>query len=149
MLERCCRLAAVALAAALACPPASAASRVPRSHFDFADRCLTASAGSSRQRHVATTAKGYALARRGGEPLFFKATGLGTYMVGDTAGRLMTTSTDGAVTRGTQPGPHAEWRARRARAGVYDFVATTSGRLLAIDGITRFRFTRARSCRPY
>jgi hypothetical protein len=43
------------LAGAVFAPPAWGASRVPRTRYDFADRCL---------------------AVRGGEPLFFKATAL-------------------------------------------------------------------------
>jgi microsomal dipeptidase-like Zn-dependent dipeptidase len=118
------RVVAVALALAATAAPASASSRVPRSRFDFANRCLAA---------------------RASEPLFFKATGLGTYMIGDAQGRLVT----GAATRGTEPGIAAEWRAARVGRGLYTLRSSADGRLLALGGRTRLRFAKARGCRPY
>src|SRR3954449_12582489 len=91
------------------------ASRVPRTRYDLADRCL---------------------AVRGGEPLFFKATGLGTYMVRDRAGRLLT-ERDGAVTRATTPGVAAEWRASRVAARVYALRSSADDHLLSLRGATR------------
>src|SRR4051794_23025913 len=102
---------------------ASAASHVPRDRFDFADRCLTA----------------------GGEPLFFKATALGAYMIGDRDGRLLLASGD----RGTTPGVAAEWRAARVARGVYTLRSTADDRPLTLGGRTRLRFRKATGCRAY
>src|SRR5436190_2244595 len=132
-----CRRAAVAVAAAAlaaGAPPAWSASKLPRSRFDFAGRCLTAIARPSGQRLAG--------------PLFFKATGLGTFMIGDPAGRLLTES-NGALTRGTQPGVAAEWRASRRAPGLFTLRSSADGHPLAVGADTRFRFARARGCRQY
>jgi microsomal dipeptidase-like Zn-dependent dipeptidase len=115
------------LAGAVVVSPAWGASRVPRTRYDLAGRCL---------------------AVRGGEPLFFKATGLGTYMVRDHAGRLLTES-DGAVTRATTPGVAAEWRASQVATRVYTLHSSADDHLLSLRGATRLRFTRANGCSPY
>src|SRR5205823_3295548 len=109
---------------------ATAAGHAPRSRYDFANRC-------------------WSVAGHASEPLFFKPTTLGAYMIDDTAGRLLTASAGGAVTRGTQPGPSAEWRARRLARGVYELRASVDGRALTLGGATRLRFTPAHGCRPY
>jgi microsomal dipeptidase-like Zn-dependent dipeptidase len=114
------RAAAVVVAALVAAAPAAAAS-VPRTRYDLAGRCLA--------MH--------------GEPLFFKATGLGTYMVGDRAGRLLTES-HGDATRGTAPGPAAEWRAERVRGGRFRLRSTVDGHALGLG-----RPRPARGCRAY
>src|SRR4051812_1876336 len=121
MVERC---AAALVIAALAAAPAAAKSRVPRTRYDFAGRCLTT--------------------KRAPEPLYFKATGLGTYLISDRDGKLLT-----AAGRGTQPVPSPEGRAPRLRGNVYSLRATAGGHLLALGGTTRLRFTKAEGCRPY
>jgi microsomal dipeptidase-like Zn-dependent dipeptidase len=69
-------------------------------------------------------------------------------MVRDRAGRLLT-ETDGAVTRGTQPGVAAEWRASRVAAGVYTLRSSADGQALSLGDATRLRFAGARGCSPY
>src|SRR4051794_40456838 len=115
---------------ALAAP---AEAKPPASRYAFADRCLTATARPSGLP-VVSTAKGFGLAGRG-DPLYFKATGLGTYLVVDPAGRLI--ARDG---RTTQPGDEAVWRPERVAPGLFRLHPSKLGRL---------RFTSARGCRSY
>ena len=69
---------------------------------------------------------------------FFKATGLGTYMLSDTDGRLLTS--DG---RTDTPGPAAEWAARRRRDGRVRLRPAAGGDAIVV------RLRRAGGCKPY
>lgn len=139
--------AALAVMAALAgAQPASGASQVPRSRYDLAGRCLTATARPGG-RSLVVTGTGYALGSHP-VPLFFKATTLGSYMVEDAGGRLVTASA-GGVTRGAQPGPPAEWSASRRAPRTFTLRSATTHALLSIGGATRFALAPATGCRRF
>jgi microsomal dipeptidase-like Zn-dependent dipeptidase len=102
--------------------PAWPASRHPRTRFDFADRCLDADARPS----------GRVVPR-----LSFKATGLGTYLITQPSGRLLTA------------GDAREWRPERVAPGLFRLRSGDHGRLLTVGADTRVRFRRATGCRAY
>ena len=96
--------------AALALAPGTAAAKGPSSIYAFAGGCFaTAGTGS----------------------LYFKATGLGTYMLQDAAGKLV----------------GREWRAIARGGGRYAFQATPDGAWL--DGSGGTRFARRTGCTPF
>src|SRR4051812_42656358 len=103
-------LSAAVLLLLLLASPAAAATR--HSRFDLAGRCLRAGPRA--------------------EPLFFKATGLGTYLIGDRAGRLLTATPDGAMSRETQPSTAAVWRPERVAPGRFRLRSSNRGRLLVV-----------------
>ncbi|HEU5038774.1 MAG TPA: hypothetical protein VFT70_17335 [Nocardioides sp.] len=79
----------------------------------------------------------------GGEPLFFKPTDLGTYLLYDTDRRFVVADGD----RPDQPSDATVWRIARAGKGRYSF--RNAGTALAADGATSFRPTRASGCAAY
>ena len=92
------------------------------------------------------------------ERLYLKPTRIGAHMLYDRRRRLLSPGEDG-VTRGTAPGPAAEWtllragarrfRLRSEMAGSY---LAARGRKLTVSGASRrtlFRARRARGCRRY
>lgn len=78
----------------------------------------------------------------GGEPLYFKATGLGTYLVQDVDAQLLVAGGG----RADAPSEQAVWTAEEQRGR---FTLTADGQPLEVDGSTTFRPTRARGCTPY
>ena len=159
-------LLAVMAVAAGAGPADAAHARAPRSGFDLANRCFAAAAGPSG-RFVVTDAAGYratAASARDATALYFKPTGLGTYMLQDAGGRLVSVGNSSAVVRGAAPGPAAEWAARRTRSGRFGLRSTANGGwLTALAGTgalatataadpapdQRWRLTVQRGCLPY
>jgi microsomal dipeptidase-like Zn-dependent dipeptidase len=137
----------------------------PSSGLTFANGCFAA---FSTVAHGFLTADGGAGYRAGGRtlgeatPLFFKPTGLGTYMIQDRDGRLLSIGADGAaVVRGSAPGPPAEWALVAFGGGLFGLRSTASERWLAVasdgtletasgeDSRARFQFTSRDGCRPY
>ena len=80
---------------------------------------------------------------RGGEPLYFKATDLGSYLIYD-ADRAFVLG-DGS--RAEQPSADAVWRITSPRGGRYAFVNDTGP--LTLDRAATFLPTRARGCAAY
>jgi microsomal dipeptidase-like Zn-dependent dipeptidase len=117
----------VALVLALVGASPAGAADAPKTRYDLANRC-------------------FALA---GEPIYFKPTTLGSYLLHDADRRLVTAAPGDEVTRGETVGQSAEWAVTRARGHRFKFRSSSTGRLLAIDGQTRFRLEPRRGCRRY
>lgn len=124
---------------------AQAADDRPRTRHDMANRCLA----------VESVATG----RQVGA-FYFKSTTLGSYMLRDADGRLLTAEPGGAVTRGETPAQAAEWAAQRAGKAAFRIRSVSTGFLLAVGrggepdagpgrGRSRFRLRAARGCSPY
>ncbi|MDF1603253.1 hypothetical protein [Nocardioides sp. YIM 152315] len=77
-----------------------------------------------------------------GEPIYFKPTDLGDYLLHDADGALVTAG--GA--RAAKPGASTVWTARRS-GPAYTF--SNDGSPLTIDGVARFRLTRTTGCTAY
>jgi microsomal dipeptidase-like Zn-dependent dipeptidase len=96
-------------------------------------------------------------------PLFFKPTGLGTYMIQDHDGYLLSIGGDGsAIVRGSTPGPTAEWAPVASAGSVFALRSTVNARWLAVENASgtvdtttaaddrgQLRFSSARGCLPY
>jgi microsomal dipeptidase-like Zn-dependent dipeptidase len=142
----------------------SPATATPSSIYGLANGCFGAFSDSAH-RYLSTDG-GTAYRANGSTPaqaapLFFKATGLGTYMVQDHGSKLLSVSDGGAVIRGADPGPAAEWAAVRS-GDAFALRSTSSQRWLAIEAGTGvidtttaqdrrrlLRFIAARGCLPY
>ena len=136
----------------------------PGSSFALANGCFVAFSAVANGYLTTDGATGYRAAGPTPEksiPFFFKATGLGTYMIEGPDGRLVAVTGD-TVTRGSTPGPAAEWAAIAFGGGVFALRLTGDGRWLAVDpaggavgtaavqgATTRFRLSGARGCLPY
>lgn len=114
-------------AAVVGAAPAAAAADPPKNRFDLANRCLDLA----------------------GEPIYFKPTFLGSYLLYDKDERLVTAGDGDEVTRGDQVGQTAEWAARRSRGGGFHFISSATARPLTIDGKTRFPLEKSRGCKRY
>jgi hypothetical protein len=79
----------------------------------------------------------------GGEPLFFKPTDLGKYLVYDTDRRFVVASGD----RPDRPSAETVWRIAATAKGRFSF-QNASG-TLELDGARSFRPTRTTGCTPY
>ena len=115
--------------AGLALAPGAPAAGAPAisAHAGLANKCVTLSAG-----------------KRPLGRLFLKPTGLGTYLLRDRVGRLLTPSPSGGFARGTEPTEAAEWSLRRARGRTFRLRPTSTGR-----PDVRVRAFRARGCNRY
>src|SRR5689334_7015968 len=123
------RLAALVALAALAAQPAAAAPLRP------ANRCLT-------------------LAFAGGTagPFYFKATGLGRFMLGDKDGKVLAETAEHGTERAAEPGPAAEWAlgdgALRATAS-RRFLVLKDGVLGTGTSVVKITLRRASGCRAW
>lgn len=79
----------------------------------------------------------------GGEPLFFKPTDLGSYLLYDADRRFVAASGD----RPDTPSADTVWRISRAGSGRYSFRNATG--TLVVDGARVFRPTRTTGCTAY
>ncbi|WP_395659189.1 hypothetical protein [Nocardioides sp.] len=79
----------------------------------------------------------------GGEPLFFKPTDLGSYLLYDADRRFVVASGD----RPDTPSADTVWRISRAGSGRYSFRNATG--TLVVDGARVFRPTRTTGCTAY
>jgi microsomal dipeptidase-like Zn-dependent dipeptidase len=143
---------------------AAAAPSGPSSSFGFANRCV-AGFSAAANGFVTAAGTGYQAAGRApndAAPLYFKPTALGTYMIQDRDGKLLSVGDGAAVVRGSVPGPTAEWAPTRSGRGFFALRSTANGRWLAVDEATgnvdsaatadssgQFRFTSRRGCLPY
>ena len=124
-------LAALAAAAALAAPAGAAAPSLDAAVYGLAGRCV-------------------ALAPSGGgaPPLkvSMKATGLGTFLMQNTAGQLLGARGSAIAEVGGPEvaGRGAEWAPRHVRGTVFTLRATATG-----AGLGRFSLTPATGCRPF
>jgi microsomal dipeptidase-like Zn-dependent dipeptidase len=136
----------------------------PASRFGFADGCFVAYSPVAAGYLIASGDAGYRFTQTAGAgmPLFFKATGLGTYMIEDRDGRLVSVTADGGITRGSSPNPSAEWAPVAFDRDSYLLRSTADSRYLAVDQSSGnvstdgspdrlgvFRFARASGCTPY
>src|SRR4051794_21448082 len=126
------RTAAVALALSAATAGAAAQPAAAARHARplLANRCFTLAASSHYVS--ATPSGGYRAAgrkRRNALRFYLKPTGLGTYLLYDAGGRLMTAGDGAAVKRGSAPAPAAEWTTRPRRRGSYALRSTSTGRI--------------------
>ncbi|HEX8745424.1 MAG TPA: hypothetical protein VF712_20030 [Thermoleophilaceae bacterium] len=155
-------VAGAAAVLALAGSGAAGAKSPPK----LANGCVTVASALDGRFVTASGADAYAASGKraaGALPFYLKPTGLGTYLVHDRDGRLLSAGDGPAVTRGQAPGPAAEWALRRASAG-YALRSTATGRALAVARDTRalfaaepnsagrgarFRLAAARGCRTY
>ena len=129
-----------------ATPPLASAAEAPRTRYDLANRCFA----------LAPVADpGFT-----GEPLFFKPTGLGSYLMHDRDATLVSVGDGDDVIRSSTPSQSAEWAVTRAGGRQFHLRSSSNGRLLAVDGggrlgtaepsrRTRFRFERRRGCKRY
>jgi microsomal dipeptidase-like Zn-dependent dipeptidase len=142
--------------------PGSTASPSPA---ELANHCF-ALASRARGRFVVRIGAGPYRAthatKAGAARFDLKPTGLGTYMLHDRGGKLM--SVDGAgVGRAAQPGPSAEWRLPRVASDAFAIRSTADGREVAVrpsgdltlvpagsGGLAaRFAFVRAGGCNRF
>ena len=101
-------------------------------------------AGLARARHPENRyamANGCYTLTDGGEPLYFKPTALGRYLLQDAERRLVTA--DG---RAAEPGEETIWTARREGRRT---TLSNDGERLRLEGRSRFLPTRAEGCTPY
>jgi hypothetical protein len=123
------RLLVIGAFMAVATPAARAAA--PTSRFALANRCFALSTGG---RYVASAPSGYS-AGAAATPFYFKPTGLGTYMLYDTDGKLLTVADP--VASGSEAAGVAATTAgeeTRGTGGVLDFVPQLSPAGNAIEG---------------
>jgi microsomal dipeptidase-like Zn-dependent dipeptidase len=138
----------------------------PSASPGFANGCFAAFSAVTEGFLTTDGATGYrAAGRTSGEatPFFFKPTGLGTFMIQDREGKLLSVAGDSAdVVRGTVPGPAAEWAPAPSGGGFFALRSTGNARWLAVDAATgtvdttagqdsrgRLRFDSRSGCLPY
>jgi len=145
-------------------PPRAAPVGSPSSSLAFANGCFAAFSAVAQGFVTSDGGGGYrAGARVPAEamPFYFKPTGIGTYMIQDRDGKLVSLGDGASVVRGSAPGPPAEWAPVASGAGQFALRATANGRWLAVDAggtvdtgasaddRTRFRIDGRSGCRPY
>ena len=158
------RRVGILVAAVVTLAPTALARGAVGSPYALANRCWAITAQSTGGGVEIAGASAYRADAPVGRatPFFLEPTGLGTYLVADTAGQLLGVATGAQTTRLATPGPPAEWRARLA-GGAVTLQATSSGRHLAVaaggdlitvaagspPGAQRFAFATAHGCRAY
>jgi microsomal dipeptidase-like Zn-dependent dipeptidase len=157
----------IVAALALAGGPAAglgATGRAPSSRFALANRCFAAASAVSQRFLTTAGSSGYrASARRvrGAAPLFFKPTGLGTYMIQDRSGSLLSVGAGAAVVPTATPDVQAAWSLIPSGRQAFGLRSIANGRWLAAEpgGVvdttadrgsrTRLRFQPAHRCQQY
>ncbi|MDX6665832.1 MAG: hypothetical protein QOG68_2038 [Solirubrobacteraceae bacterium] len=108
---------------------------------------IALTAAAAMPMAASATVTRYSLAggcyRVSGTPYFFKATGLGTYMLADARGRLLSSTAAAPAGRGSVPGPAAEWAARVVAHSVVLRSTATK------HALAPFKPVHVRGCRPY
>ncbi|HEX5762642.1 MAG TPA: Coagulation factor 5/8 type domain-containing protein [Solirubrobacterales bacterium] len=125
------RLAALALLALLGLTASPAAAETaPR--YTLAGECRALQVGGGV---VGRAGSGYIVRAASPEPLHFKATALGSYMLRGSDGRLLAAAPLGnGVLASSQAGPRAAWEPVEAGADLR-FVNVATGRALAVNGL--------------
>jgi microsomal dipeptidase-like Zn-dependent dipeptidase len=126
-----------------------------------ANRCVALQSAAGG-RFVATAgADSYRVERgmAGAVAFHLKPTGIGTYLLHDHGGRLLSGTRGGTVERRAAPGRLSEWALRRIARGVVAIRSTAGRGELAVDAGTlvvdrsssrpRFRFVPTRGCRRF
>jgi microsomal dipeptidase-like Zn-dependent dipeptidase len=156
--------ALAALGLAVSATPGAEASQ---SSFELANRCF-ALASADTGRFVAVDGPdGYRAdtSRKARATAFFlEPTGLGTYLLQDSDGELLSESDPGKVDRSDIPGEHAEWAPTLRSGGWFAIESTSTERSLSAAAGTgtlttaladspkrrsRFAFVPTRGCRPF
>ena len=136
----------LALAAGATPSVAAPATDGPRTRFDLANRCFA----------LASVVEASFKSGR----LYFKPTTLGSYLMQDRGGHLVSLGEDDTVMRSDTPAAPAEWAATRSRRGIFKLRSSSNGRLLSVgeDGQlrtappsrrSRFRLVKRRRCTRY
>ena len=137
----------------------------PGSSFDLANRCFAMRSVADERFIAAAGPDGYraVASSKAAAAFFLEPTGLGTFLLYDQDGKLLSESVPGRVDRSEVPGEHAEWAPARA-AGGFAIESTSTGRVLsaapgtavvatAIDEVRkrrrRFAFVPTRGCHPF
>jgi microsomal dipeptidase-like Zn-dependent dipeptidase len=124
------RLAALAIAALLCFEAGAAAETSPR--HALAGECRSLQVGGGV---VGRAGSGYVVRAGSAEPLYFKATALGSYMLRGGDGRLIAAALLGnGVVATSQAGPRADWEALESGGGLA-FVNVATGRALAVNAL--------------
>jgi microsomal dipeptidase-like Zn-dependent dipeptidase len=124
------RLAALAMLALLGLAAAPAAASP--SPYSLAGECRSLQVGAGV---VGRAASGYIVRAGAPEPLYFKATALGSYMLRGSDGRLLAAALLGnGVVASSQAGPRADWTVAESGAGLR-FVNVATGHALAVNGL--------------
>lgn len=151
----------VALAVLGASASASTSAAVG-SRYALANRCFAISSSGASIAIAGPDSYRAGASRAAAGRFFLKPTGLGTYLVGDTDGRLLSVTSGEQTGRASGPGPAAEWAAQTA-GGRVALRSTANRRLLAVapggalvtvqarrpGSRERFGFVVRRGCRAY
>ena len=146
-------------------PQSSLTAAAPSSNFGFANGCFAAYSPAVNGYVTTDGNTGYRAVSGGpgaAMPFFFKPTGLGTYMLDDRGGGLVSVTAGSDVVRGYVPGSAAEWAPVSAGGGLFGLRSTSNARWLAVDTATgsldtaaaagnsaRFEFAVRDGCTPY
>jgi microsomal dipeptidase-like Zn-dependent dipeptidase len=162
MKKRCGLVALLVAGLAVLSPGASAKPQPRPSVFGLAGRCLALRSVSTGRFVAASGSTSYAATAANqahAAAFYFKATGLGTFMLYDRGRGLLSVSVSGpsGVTRTTTPGPSAEFAPRPAARGTFTLRATQNHRRLSADGATlaltgastRFALIADSACTPF
>ena len=158
-------VAAVAIAGAAAAIASPAAARTGAPSI-LANRCFALRSVTRAAFVTATGGDRYRVSRKRkskGGRFYLKPTGLGTYMLRDRGGKLMTVAGASAVTRMGTAGPSAEWRPARITRRYFTIASTANGRALVAQRkgdlalappgsagrAGRFSFVGARHCKRF
>jgi len=158
-------VAAVAIAGAAAAIASPAAARTGAPSI-LANRCFALRSVTRAAFVTATGGDRYRVSRKRkskGGRFYLKPTGLGTYMLRDRGGKLMTVAGASAVTRTGTAGPSAEWRPARITRRYFTIASTANGRALVAQRkgdlalappgsagrAGRFSFVGARHCKRF
>jgi len=137
----------------------------PPSRFWFANRCFAAASAVSHRFLTLAPGSGYRVSAalpRGAAPLYFKPTGLGTYMIQDRRGQLMSVGSGGTVAPTPDPGAPAAWALVRSGRATFALRSLANGQWLTVESgsgtvdtgtapgrRTRLRFVARAGCLPY
>jgi microsomal dipeptidase-like Zn-dependent dipeptidase len=135
----------------------------PSSRFALANRCYAASSAVSH-RFLVAVGPGYAATARrlrGAARLYFKPTGLGTYLIQDRSGSLVAVGDGAAVAPSMTLDVHAAWSLVGSGHRTFALRSIANGRWLVVQPSgtvdtsaargprTRLSFTAARGCQAF
>ncbi len=117
-------------AAVLAFLPATATAS-PQTRFSFANRCFAVSSAVTH-KYLTVGRSGYGISVRRAATLYFKPTGLGTYMIQDRRGELLSVGAGAAVVPSATPAATAAWTMIGTGRGTFALRSIANGRWLRI-----------------